>query len=61
MTTQDLNLGDLNDVDAVHAVIRHLYDLPNAQANTYTSAERLVFSMNVFIVADKYSIAGLRQ
>jgi hypothetical protein len=44
-------------------MIRHIYDLPYAQEVTesYTSNEDLVFCLNVFIVADKYDIASLRQ
>ncbi|KAI4765841.1 hypothetical protein E4T52_02818 [Aureobasidium sp. EXF-3400] len=61
--SEDVDLGDDDDAKAVHAMIRHVYDLPYAQAVTesYTSHEDLVFCMNVFIVADKYDVASLRQ
>ncbi|KAI4849144.1 hypothetical protein E4T44_03527 [Aureobasidium sp. EXF-8845] len=42
-------------------MIRHIYDLPYAGDDMRTSKEHLVFCMNVFIVADKYDIASLRE
>lgn len=42
-------------------MIRHIYDLSYNQEQPSTFQERLIFCMNVFIVADKYDIASLRQ
>lgn len=44
-------------------MIRHIYDLPYARkiANASKHGEHLLFLMHVFIVADKYDIASLRQ
>lgn len=45
-------------------MLRHIYDSPYAQqvmGTTGSSGESLIFCLNVFIVADKYDVAGLRQ
>jgi hypothetical protein len=42
-------------------MIRYIYDLNYAEEQPSTLQERLIFCMNVFIVADKYDVASLRQ
>lgn len=43
--------------------MRHIYDMPYAEQSTGTSSfeNDLIFCLNVFIVADKYDVTGLRQ
>ncbi|KAH0361368.1 hypothetical protein KCU65_g8744, partial [Aureobasidium melanogenum] len=63
-TSEEVDLGDDDDFEAVHAMMRYIYDLPYAQQATDTSGsseESLIFCLNVFIVADKYDVIGLRQ
>lgn len=58
-----ISLGDDDDPKAIHAMVRHLYDLPYDQASVLfaksTSAD-LMFHINVFEVADKYDVPSLR-
>ncbi|KAH0003523.1 hypothetical protein KCU78_g13861, partial [Aureobasidium melanogenum] len=63
-TSEEVDLGDDDDPEAVHAMMRYIYDLPYAQQVTDTpgsSEESLIFCLNVYIVADKYDVIGLRQ
>ncbi|KAL2026510.1 hypothetical protein VTO58DRAFT_102490 [Aureobasidium pullulans] len=64
----EINLGDDDDAEAVHAMIRHIYDLPYAVTTNkdgqdgnvaYAPEECLKFQLNVFMVADKYHVSCL--
>ncbi|CAD0112091.1 unnamed protein product [Aureobasidium uvarum] len=64
-TGAEVDLGDDDDSEAVHAMLRHIYGLPYiALEITKPNSgceETLMFCLNVFIVADKYDVIGLRQ
>jgi hypothetical protein len=60
-TSHNIDLGDDDDTEAVHAMIRRIYDIPYARKNVEISDEDLVFCMNVFIIADKYDVPSLRE
>ncbi|THY73878.1 hypothetical protein D6C86_04965 [Aureobasidium pullulans] len=58
-----ISLGDDDDPKAIHAMIRHLYDLPYDQASVLfanSASVDLMFHINVFEVADKYDVPSLR-
>lgn len=44
-------------------MLRYIYDMPYAHQVTDHSSfeEDLIFCLNVFIVADKYDVTGLRR
>ncbi|KAG9598890.1 hypothetical protein KCU77_g6244, partial [Aureobasidium melanogenum] len=62
-TSEEVDLGDDDDPEAIHAMLRYIYDMPYAHQITGSSTleEDLIFCLNVFIVADKYDVAGLRR
>ncbi|THW99234.1 hypothetical protein D6D18_04835 [Aureobasidium pullulans] len=68
-SSNEIDLGDDDDPEAVRAMIRHIYDLPYDQmleANTsddtaaYSTNEDLLFHIAVFTAADKYDVSTLR-
>lgn len=68
-TSNEVNLGDDEDPEAIRAMIRHMYDLPYDQMledNTagdsaaYSTNEDLLFHIGVFTAADKYDVTSLR-
>ncbi|KAG9821564.1 hypothetical protein KCU98_g10599, partial [Aureobasidium melanogenum] len=68
-SSDEVDLGDDEDAEAVRAMIRHIYDLPYdkmLQENTvddsaaYSTNEDLLFHINVYAVADKYDVPSLR-
>jgi hypothetical protein len=68
-TSNEVDLGEDEDPDAIRAMIRHMYDLPYDQMlvdNTandsaaYSTNEDLLFHIGVFTAADKYDVASLR-
>lgn len=68
-SSDEVDLGDDEDAEAVRAMIRHIYDLPYdkmLEENTvddsaaYSTNEDLLFHINVYAVADKYDITSLR-
>ncbi|THX75704.1 hypothetical protein D6D04_07221 [Aureobasidium pullulans] len=68
-SSNEIDLGDDNDPEAVRAMIRHIYDLPYdqmLQGNTpddtaaYSTNEDLLFHIAVFTAADKYDVSTLR-
>ncbi|KAG9592706.1 hypothetical protein KCU77_g4249, partial [Aureobasidium melanogenum] len=62
-TSEEVDLGVDDDSEAVHAMVRYIYDLPYAQQVTDipgSSEESLVSCLNVFTAADKYDVASLR-
>lgn len=67
--SNEVNLGDDEDPEAIRAMIRHMYDLPydqmladnNAEDTAaYSTNEDLLFHIGVFTAADKYDVASLR-
>ncbi|KAG9676938.1 hypothetical protein KCU99_g2159, partial [Aureobasidium melanogenum] len=62
-TSKEVDLGDDDDPEAIQAMLRYIYDMPYAHQVTDHSSfeEDLVFCLNVFIVADKYDVTGLRR
>ncbi|THZ96931.1 hypothetical protein D6C82_06752 [Aureobasidium pullulans] len=68
--SNEIDLGDDDDPEAVRAMIRHIYDLPYDQmleANTsddtaaYSTNEDLLYHIAVFNAADKYDFSTLRH
>ena len=68
-SSDEVNLGDDEEPEAIRAMIRHMYDLPYDQMledNTaddsaaYSTNEDLLFHIGVFTAADKYDVASLR-
>ncbi|THW09982.1 hypothetical protein D6D25_07674, partial [Aureobasidium pullulans] len=68
-SSNEIDLGDDDDPEAVRAMIRYIYDLPYDQmleANTfddtaaYSTNEDLLFHIAVFTAADKYDVSTLR-
>ncbi|KAI5200832.1 hypothetical protein E4T38_06359 [Aureobasidium subglaciale] len=64
-SSDEVDLGDDDDVQAVYAMMCHIYDMP--YADTFTNKSdiyiegSLTFLLNVFIVADKYFVPCLRE
>lgn len=67
--SNEVNLGDDEDPEAIRAMIRHMYDLPYDQmlednnagdTAAYSTNEDLLFQIGVFTAADKYDVATLR-
>ncbi|KAI4723123.1 hypothetical protein E4T48_00673 [Aureobasidium sp. EXF-10727] len=65
LVREEVDLGDDDDPEAVHAMLRHIYDLPYIAQGitelTSDSGENLGFCLNFFIIADKYDVISLRQ
>ncbi|KAI4744536.1 hypothetical protein E4T50_05144 [Aureobasidium sp. EXF-12298] len=68
-SSNEVDLGDDEEPEAIRAMIRHMYDLPYDQVledNTaddsaaYSTNEDLLFHIGVFTTADKYDVASLR-
>ncbi|KEQ61160.1 uncharacterized protein M437DRAFT_26213, partial [Aureobasidium melanogenum CBS 110374] len=68
-SSNEVDLGDDEDPEAILAMIRHIYDLPYdmmIEGNTvddsapYSTNEDLLFHINVYAVADKYDVPSLR-
>lgn len=68
-SSNEVDLGDDEDAEAIRAMIRHIYDLPYdnmLEENTvddsaaYSTNEDLLFHINVYAVADKYDVPSLR-
>ncbi|KAG9522879.1 hypothetical protein KCU89_g6531, partial [Aureobasidium melanogenum] len=68
-SSNEVDLGDDEDAEAIRAMIRHMYDLPYdkmLQENTvdgsavYSTNKDLLFHIAVFTAADKYDVASLR-
>jgi hypothetical protein len=68
-SSNEVDLGDDEDPEAIRAMIRHIYDIPYDQMlvdNTvddsaaYSTNEDLLFHIGVFTAADKYDVASLR-
>ncbi|KAG9524724.1 hypothetical protein KCV07_g1658, partial [Aureobasidium melanogenum] len=68
-SSNEVDLGDNEDAEAIRAMIRHIYDLPYDQmldvnsvddSAAYSTNEDLLFHIAVFTAADKYDVASLR-
>jgi hypothetical protein len=68
-SSNEVNLGEDEDPEAIRAMIRHMYDLPYDQmlmdttvddSASYSTNEDLLFHIAVFTAADKYDVASLR-
>ncbi|KAG9766101.1 hypothetical protein KCU73_g109, partial [Aureobasidium melanogenum] len=68
-TSNEVDLGDDKEPEAIRAMIRHMYDLPydkTIEENTaddsaaYSANEDLLFHIAVFTAADKYDVSSLR-
>lgn len=68
-SSNEVDLGDDEDAEAIRAMIRHMYDLPYdkmLEENTaddsvaHSTNEDLLFHVAVFTAADKYDVAPLR-
>ncbi|KAI5248028.1 hypothetical protein E4T42_05823 [Aureobasidium subglaciale] len=55
------DLGDEDDVDAVWAMFRHMYNIDYCYDPTSTETRSLEFHIAVFTTADKYDCPGLRE
>jgi hypothetical protein len=68
-SSNEVDLGDGEDPEAIRAMIRHIYDLPYDQmlvestvddSASYSTNEDLLFHIGAFTAADKYDVASLR-
>ncbi|KEQ74814.1 hypothetical protein M436DRAFT_43111, partial [Aureobasidium namibiae CBS 147.97] len=62
--SNEVDLGDDEDLEAIRAMFRHMYDLPYVQIRLFTDTdstnEDLLFHIGIFTAADKYDVATLR-
>ncbi|KAI5203418.1 hypothetical protein E4T39_04241 [Aureobasidium subglaciale] len=68
-SSNEIDLGDDEDPEAIRAMIRHIYELPYdkmlegdtaGDTAAYSINEYLLFHIAVFTAADKYDVASLR-
>lgn len=68
-SSNEVDLGDDEDAEAIRAMIRHIYDLPYDKmleehsvddSAAYSTNEGLLFHISVYAVADKYDVPSLR-
>jgi hypothetical protein len=68
-TSNEVDLGEDEEPEAIRAMIRHMYDLPYDQmlmgdtaddSAAYSTNEDLLFHIGVFTAADKYDVPSLR-